>query len=102
MTMNKELHPTSDVALSFVSGKNGGRTLIGCENRVKSEENGLGWCVENNIEPLLAAVRTSRTITHEETVDLKEFKSSLLCRTCGTRNETISHIVSECDKPAHK
>ena len=76
MTMNKELHPTSDVALSFVSGKNGGRTLIGCENRVKSEENGLGWCVKNNIEPLLAAVRTSRTITHEQTVDLKEFKKT--------------------------
>ena len=29
---------------------------------------------QNNIEPLLAAVRTSRTITHGETVDPKEFK----------------------------
>ena len=27
-------------------GKNGGRELIGCENRVKSEENGLGWYVK--------------------------------------------------------
>ena len=41
---------------------------------MKSEENGLGWYVKNNIEPLLAAVRTSRTIIHEETVDPKEFK----------------------------
>ena len=41
---------------------------------MKSEENGLGWYVKNNIEPLLAAVRTSRTITPEETFDPKEFK----------------------------
>ena len=76
MTMNKELHPRSDVARLYVSRKNGGRGLIGCENSVKSEENGLGWYIKNNIEPLLAAVRTSRTITQEETVDRKEFKKS--------------------------
>ena len=76
MTMNKELHPRSDAALSFIFRKNGGRGLIGCENRVKSEENGLGWCVKNNIEPLLVAVRTSRTIIHEETVDLKKSKKT--------------------------
>ena len=74
MTMNKELHPRSDVARLYVSRKNGGRGLIGCENSTKSEENGLGWYVKNNIEPKLAAIRTSRTITHEETVDPKEFK----------------------------
>ena len=72
--MNKELHPKSDVAQLYVSRKNGGRGLIGCKNSVKSEENGLGWYVKNNIEPLLAAVRASRTITHEETIDPKEFK----------------------------
>ena len=136
------------------------------------EENGLGWYVKNNIQPLLAAVRTRRTIIHEETVDPKEFKKikeeqrknewtakrmhgqfardmedkdknktwrwmrksdlkgctvalicsaqeqsirtnyikynidktaeSLLCRMCGTRNEAISHIVSECGKLAPK
>ena len=42
---------------------------------MKSEENDLGWYVKNNIEPLLAAVRTSRTI-HKETVDPKEFKKT--------------------------
>ena len=76
MTMNKELHPTSNVARLYVSRKNGGRTLIGCENSVESEENGLEWHVKNNTEPLLVAVRTSRTITHEETVDPKEFKKT--------------------------
>ena len=59
MTMNKELHPRSDVVRLYVSRKNCGRGLIGCENIVKSEENGLGWYVKNNIEPLLVAVRTS-------------------------------------------
>ena len=65
MTMNKELHPRSDVAWLYVCRKNGGRGLIRCENSAKSEENDPGWCV-----------RTSRTITHEETVDPKEFKKS--------------------------
>ena len=41
MTMNKELHPMSDVARLYVSRKNGGRGLIGCENSVNSEENGM-------------------------------------------------------------
>ena len=30
----------------------------------------------------------------------KTIESSPLCRICGTRNETISHIVSECGKLA--
>ena len=73
MTMNKEYHPRSDVARLYVSRKNGGRGLTGCENSVKSEENGLGWYFKNKMEPLLIAARTSRTITHEEIVDPKEF-----------------------------
>ena len=76
MTMNKELHPRSDVAWLYVSRKNGGKGLVGCENSVKSGKNGLGWYVKNNIESLLVAVRTSKTITCKETVDLKEFKKT--------------------------
>ena len=37
MTMNKELRPRSDVAQLYVSWKNVGRGLTGCENNVKSE-----------------------------------------------------------------
>ena len=74
MTMNKELHPRSDVAQLYFSRKNGGRGLSGCENRVKSEESGLGWYVKHSI--LLVAVRTSRTITHKKTVDPKELKKT--------------------------
>ena len=43
---------------------------------VKSEENCLGWYFKDNIEPLLVAARTSRTITHEEIVDPKAFKKT--------------------------
>ena len=43
---------------------------------MKSEENGLGWYVKNNIEPLLVAVRKSRTVTHKEIVNTKEFKKA--------------------------
>ena len=35
-TMNKKLHPRSDVAQ--LHWKNGGKGLIGCENSVKSEK----------------------------------------------------------------
>ena len=155
-----------------ISREKAGRGLTVCENSVKSEENGLGRYFRNNIEPLLVAVRTSRTITHKETVDPKHFKKtkeeqrknectakrihgqfardmedkdknntwrcmrksdlrgctealicsaeeqsmrtnyikynidktaeSPLCRTCDTKNETISHLVSGCGKLAQK
>ena len=76
MTTNKELHPRNDVARLYVSIKNGRRGLLGCENSLKTEENGLGWYIKNNIEPLLVAVRTSRATTHKERVDPKEFKKT--------------------------
>ena len=69
------MHQRSVVARLYVSRKNGGRGLIGCENSVKSEENGLGSYVKNNIEPLLIAVKTRRIIICEERDDLKEFKT---------------------------
>ena len=36
----------------------------------------LGWYVKNNVEPLLVAVRTNRTITNEGTVHPKKFKKT--------------------------
>ena len=76
LTVNKELHSRGDVAPLFVSGKNGGRGLIGCENSVRSGENSLRCYVKNNIEPLLVPVRTSRTKKHKKTVHPKEFKKT--------------------------
>ena len=62
MTMNKELHLRNDIARLYVSQKNGGRGVIGRKNSLKSEENGLGWYVKNNMELLLVGVRTSRQL----------------------------------------
>ena len=76
MTLNKELHQKSNAARLYVSRKNGGRGLIECENSVTSEENGLGWHIKNNVEPLLVVVRTSKTLTSKEIVDPKEFKKT--------------------------
>ena len=41
MTINKELHPRSDVARIYVSRKRGGRGLQSCEYCVRGEENSL-------------------------------------------------------------
>ena len=76
MTIYKELHSRSDVEWLYVSWKNGGRGLTECENSVKSQENGLGLYIKSNTEPLLVPARTSRTITHEETNDPKDFKKT--------------------------
>ena len=65
MTMNKELHPRSDVDRLYVSRMEGGRGLIGCKMCVKPEENSLGWYVKHHIEPLIVAVRISNTVPSE-------------------------------------
>ena len=74
--MNKEIHQKSDAAQLLVSRKNGQRGLIGCENRLKNDENGLDSYITNKIESLLIAVRTSRIITNQGAVDPKKFKKS--------------------------
>ena len=50
MTMNKELHPRSDVARIYLPRKKGGRGLISCESCVRREENSLSWYVRNSEE----------------------------------------------------
>ena len=62
MTINKELHPKSDVDRLYISRSKGGRGLIGCKNCVITEENSLGWYVVNHIEPLIVAVKESNTL----------------------------------------
>ena len=65
MTMNKELHPRSDVDRLYVSRMEGGRGLIGRKVCAKPEENSLGWYVKHHIEPLIVAVRISNTVPSE-------------------------------------
>ena len=74
LTLNKELHPRSDVDRFYVSRMEGGRGLIGCKMCVKAEENSLGWYVKHHIEPLIVAVRISNTLPSENSTQPKEFK----------------------------
>ena len=48
MTIDKELHPRSDVARIYVTRTKVGRGLIRCEDCVKGEENDLGWYVKSS------------------------------------------------------
>ena len=63
---------------------------------MKSGENGLGWYVKNNLEPLLAAVRTSRTIrTNLVKAKIDKSQKDTLCKKA---TESIDHVVSGCSK----
>ena len=74
MTMNKEIHPRSDVARIYEPRKKGGRGLIRCESCVRREENSLSWYVRNNEEALLRKVGDSNVVDISEAVDPKEYK----------------------------
>ena len=71
MTMNKELHPRSDVARIYIPRKKGGRGLISCESCMRREENNLGWYVTNSEETLLRKVGHSNVVSISEAVDPK-------------------------------
>ena len=72
MTINKELHPRSDVAKIYVSRKRGGRGLMSCENCVKGEENNLGWYMKNSREILLRKVGEISIVSTEEAMEPNE------------------------------
>ena len=74
LTLNKELHPRSNVDRLHVSRMEGGTGLIGCKMCVKAEENSLGWHVKHLIEPVIVAVRISNTVPSENSTQAKEFK----------------------------
>ena len=74
MTINKELHPRSDVARIYLSRKKGGRGLISCESCVRREENNLSWYVRNSEKELLRKVGDSNVVSISEAVDPKEYK----------------------------
>ena len=76
MTINKELHPRSDVARIYVSRKRGGRGLMSCENCVKGEENNLGWYIKNSREIVLRKVGETSIVNTEEAMEPNEYKRS--------------------------
>ena len=72
-------------------------------NSMKSGENGLGWYIKNNIEPLLAAVRTSRIIgTNLVKAKIDKSQKDMLYRLCKKADESIDHVVSGFSKLALK
>ena len=73
MTMNKELHPRSNVARIYVPRKKGGRGLISCESCVRGEENSLSWYVRNSEELMLSKVKDKGMVI-EEAISPKEYK----------------------------
>ena len=70
MTMNKELHPRSDVARICVPRKKGERGVISFESCVRREVNSL----RNSEEALLRKVGDSNVVDISEAVDPKEYK----------------------------
>ena len=74
MTMNKELHPRSDVTRIYVPREKGGRGLISCESYVGRAENNLSLYVRNSEEALLRKVGDSNVVNISEAVDPKEYK----------------------------
>ena len=76
MTINKELHPRSDVARIYVSRKRGGRGLMSCENCVRGEENNLSWYIKNSGDILLRKVGETSIVNIEEAMEPKEYKKS--------------------------
>ena len=76
MTINKELHPRSDVARIYVARKRGGRGLMSCESCVKGEENNLGWYKKNSREILLRKVGEPSIVNTEEAMEPNEYKRS--------------------------
>ena len=74
MTMNKKLHPRSNVARIYVPRKKGGKGLISCESCVRGEENNLSWYVRNSEEALLGKFRDNNILNISEAVDPKEYK----------------------------
>ena len=75
MTMNKELHPRSDVARIYVPREKGRRGLISCESCVRREENNLSWYVKNSEKALLRKVGHRNLVNISEAVDPKEYRS---------------------------
>ena len=68
MTMNKALHPKSNVERIYIPREKGGRGLISCEGCVRSEENCLGWYAKGSDEPMLKVMARNGTIETEATI----------------------------------
>ena len=74
MTMHEVLHPKSDVDRVYLPKQKGGRGLISCEMRVKTDENNRAWYVRNLKERLMEVVRKTKILNSEGAKEKNEFK----------------------------
>ena len=74
MAMYRGLHPKNDVDRLYVKRKGVGRGLVSVEQRIREEENSLGFYVANSEEKLIRGVTAAETINTKETITSAEFK----------------------------
>lgn len=48
--------------------------MISCETCIRSEENSLGWYIENAVEPLLAEVRDGKVVKTDNCMPTENYK----------------------------
>ena len=53
-------------------------------------------------ESLLIAAQNNAIRTNHIKARIEKTQQNIKCRLCGNRNETINHIISECNKLAQK
>ena len=72
----------------------------------KEKNNTWRWMRKSNLkgctEALIYSAQEQSIRTNYTKCNINKTGKSPLCRMYGTRNETISHIVSECDKLSQK
>ena len=72
----------------------------------KDKNNTWRWMRKSDLkgrtEALICSVQKQLIRTNYTKYNINKTGKSPLCRICGTRNETISHVVSECGKLAKK
>ena len=71
--MHSAMHPKSDVDRLYIKRKDGGRGLISIEQRVRGEENSLGFYVANSEETLIKGVAAIEVIDTDTAIRKDEF-----------------------------
>ena len=72
----------------------------------KNKNNTWRWMRKSDLKgstkALICSAQEQSIGTNYIKYNIDKTAKSPLCRMCGTRNETISHIISECGKLAQK
>ncbi|XP_069979445.1 uncharacterized protein [Penaeus vannamei] len=108
MTMYGAQHPKADVDRLYLKRYDGGRGLLGVEDCVQAEVNSLDKYLRASEENMLKGKSTIIAAQDQalctgnlrKRVYGEDIDSS--CRVCGAAEETVAHIVSECQKLALK